>query len=196
MTSYNADFMSEAELARLPFAARGRNVLIHPRTTLLNVENIALGDNVRIDLDVVILAGGPVRIGSYVHIGAQSYLAGGAGIEMEDFSGLSQGVKLYSTSDDYSGRHLTNPTVPEARLGVRRAPVRLGRHVIIGAGAVVLPGVTLGEGSAVGALSLVRRDVEAWTIQAGVPARKVATRSRELLEHERALLRGSDDAGE
>ena len=193
MTSYNADFMSEAELARLPFAARGRNVLIHPRTTLLNVENIALGDHVRIDPDVVISAGGPVRIGSYVHIGAQSYLAGGAGIEMQDFSGLSQGVKLYSTSDDYSGRHLTNPTVPDAYLGVRRGAIVLGRHVIIGAGAVVLPGVTLGEGSAVGALSLVRKDVEPWTIQAGAPARKVAARSQELLQGEQALLQERRD---
>ena len=187
MTNYGADFMTEAELSRLPFAARGRNVQIHPRTTLVNVENLSIGDNVRIDPDVVILATGQVRIGSYVHIGAQAYFAGGAGIELGDFCGVSQGAKLYSTNDDYSGRFLTGPTVPSEFVNVARAKVVVGRHVVIGAGAIVLPGVTLGEGSAVGALSLVRRDVEAWTIYAGAPARKVAERSKDLLLHEKVL---------
>jgi galactoside O-acetyltransferase len=133
------------------------------------------------------LATGPVTIGSHVHIGAQCYLAGGAGIVLEDFAGLSQGIKIYSTSDDYSGRHLTNPTVPPAYLGVVRGSVRVARHAIIGAGTVILPGITVAEGCAVGALSLVRRSTEPWGIYAGAPARRVAERSRDLLLLETAL---------
>jgi galactoside O-acetyltransferase len=109
---------------------------------------------------------------------------------MADFSGLSQGVKLYSTSDDYSGRFLTNPTVPAAYLGVKRGRILLGTHVIVGAGSVVLPGVSLGAGSAVGALSLVREDVEAWTMVAGAPARQIGARRKDLLILEQQLLAG------
>lgn len=188
MTNLGRQYLPDAELRKLPFGRVGRNVLVHERANLIELENIMIGDNVRIDADVTILATGPVAIGNYVHIGAQCYLAGGAGIEMRDFSGLSQGVKIYSTSEDYSGRHLTNPTVPRAYLGVVRKAVLLDRHVIIGAGSVILPGVTVAEGCAIGALSLVRRSTDPWGVYSGIPARRVAERKRDLLALEAALL--------
>ena len=61
-------------------------------------------------------------------------------------------------------------------------PVRIEEHAIVGCGSVVLPGVVIGRGAAVGALSLVKRDVEPFTIVAGTPARPVGTRDRERLE--------------
>lgn len=188
MTDYGRQFLSEAEINDLPFAARGRNALIHARVNLVNVENISFGKNVRIDGDVTILATGRVHIGDYVHIGAQCYLAGAAGLEMHDFSGLSQGVKIYTSSDDYSGEHLTNPTVPKEFLGTQEGRVVLGRHVIIGAGSVILPGVTVAEGCSIGALSLVRATTEPWGIYSGIPARRRIERSRNLLQLERRLL--------
>jgi galactoside O-acetyltransferase len=190
MTNLGPQFLPDSQVQALPFRRLGQHVLIHERANIINVENLAIGNNVRIDADVTILASGPVSIGSYVHIGAQCYLAGGAGIDLEDFAGLSQGIKIYSTSDDYSGRHLTNPTVPAAYLGVERAPVRLCRHVIVGAGSVILPGATLAEGCAIGALSLVRRSTEPWGIYSGTPARRLAERSRDLLLLEAALREG------
>ena len=57
------------------------------------------------------------------------------------------------------------------------APVTLGRHVIVGCGSVILPGVTMHEGSGMGALSLVRRDCEPFGLYSGMPARRVAWRS-------------------
>jgi galactoside O-acetyltransferase len=62
--------------------------------------------------------------------------------------------------------------------------VTLERHVIVGANAVILPGVTIGEGSAVGALSLVNTSLPPWGIYAGTPARKINDRSRRLLDLE------------
>jgi galactoside O-acetyltransferase len=97
-------------------------------------------------------------------------------------------VSLYSSSDDYTGVHLTNPTVPPAYTGVKHADVRLGRHAIVGAGSVILPGVILGEGVAIGALSLVNRSCEPFGIFAGTPARRVGDRSRQLLEAEQRFL--------
>ncbi|TGS72469.1 acyltransferase, partial [Mesorhizobium sp. M8A.F.Ca.ET.181.01.1.1] len=102
-------------------------------------------------------------------VGGMCFLAGGGGIQMEDFSGLSQGVRVYSTSDDYSGAALTNPTVPREYLNMKIAPVRLGRHVIVGSGSVILPGCVLGEGVSVGAMSLVTKNLEPWGVYFGSP---------------------------
>ena len=88
------------------------------------------------------------------------------------FSGLSQSVRIYSSSDDYSGKSLTNPTVPKKYLNVKIKPVVIGRHVVIGSGSVVLPGANIGNGSSVGALSLVTKSLEEWGIYLGTPAKK------------------------
>jgi galactoside O-acetyltransferase len=74
--------------------------------------------------------------------------------------------------------------VPAKYTNVSHAPVTIGRHAIIGCGAVILPGVTIGEGAAVGALSLVTKDVPPFTIVAGTPAKVIGQRKRDLLELE------------
>jgi len=100
-------------------------------------------------------------------------------------------VSLYTVSDDFVEGHLTNPTVPEEYRRVRRGPVRLGRHALVGSGSVVLPGVTMEYGAAAGALTLVKKSVPACAIVAGNPAIVLRKRrSRELLqEREGSYLR-------
>jgi dTDP-4-amino-4,6-dideoxy-D-glucose acyltransferase len=114
------------------------------------------------------------------------FLTGAARIELQDFSGLSGRVSVYSSNDDYSGSALTGPTVPDEMRRVENAPVTVGRHVVVGAGSVILPGVSIAEGACVGALSLVKRDVSAFTIVAGHDGRVVGERKRALLDLERA----------
>lgn len=128
-----------------------------------------------------------MEIGSHVHIAGWCYLSAGEGIRMDDFSGLSQGVRVYSMTDDYSGHHLTNPTVPAKFTGVTRGPVHISRHVVVGSGTVILPNVTIGEGSAVGALSLVTKSLDSWGVYFGCPAKRLRRRSQKLLELEAAL---------
>jgi acetyltransferase-like isoleucine patch superfamily enzyme len=72
--------------------------------------------------------------------------------------------------------------LPDDVRKVDHRPVRLERHVAIGTGVVILPGVTLHEGGTVAALSLVRDDVAPFTIVGGVPAKKLATRDRGVIE--------------
>jgi acetyltransferase-like isoleucine patch superfamily enzyme len=181
--------LGRAELERMGFAALGRDVKLSDRAAVYGASRIALGDHVRIDDFCVLSAGeGGIAIGQHVHVAVFCSLIGAARIELADFAGLSSRVSIYSSSDDYTGATLTNPTVPSEFTRVEHAPVRVGRHVIVGAGSVVLPGVTLHEGSAVGGLSLVSRDCEAFTVYSGVPARRVGPRSRELLEVERRFL--------
>ena len=150
---------------------------------------ISLGSNVRIDDFCVLSAGeGGITIGNYVHIAAFCSLVGSGAIRLSDFSGLSSRVSVYSSSDDYSGATLTNPTVPSQYTGVQHADVTLEKHVIVGCGSVILPGVTLSEGVAVGALSLVQKNCGPFSIYSGVPAKLIKERKRDLLELERKLL--------
>ena len=73
-------------------------------------------------------------------------------------------------------------------LNVNIKPVSIGRHVIIGSGSVILPGVRIGEGSSVGPLSLVTKSLDEWGVYLGVPAKKIKRRKKDLLEQEKLLL--------
>lgn len=188
---FDQGYWEAEELRRFGFRSVGNNVRVAKNCTIIGLENITIGDNVRIDgRSSLACAAGSLTIGSYIHIGSGCYLACSGGIELQDFSGLSQNVSIYSTSDDYSGSSLTNPTIPLEYLNPITKKVSILRHVIVGSGSVILPGITLGEGSAVGALSLVNRDLDAWSIYSGTPARRLKSRKKELLKFEKALLTG------
>jgi len=187
---FNPGVYTEEDLRGFGIKCVGSNVRIARNCTISGLENISIGSNVMIDGYCTIYANrGWLDIGSYVHIGAYCTLIAGGGIRMEDFSGISQGVRLYSGSDDYTGQHLTNPTVPQKYLGTTRGTITLSRHVIIGSGSVVLPGVAIGEGSAVGALCLVTKSLEPWGVYFGRPVKRLKARSKRLLDLEQELLR-------
>lgn len=181
--------MSREAIEHMGFAAVGENVMISDRASFYNCPRISIGNHVRIDDFCVLAAGvGGITIGNYVHIAVGSTLIGAGKITMSDFSGLSSRVSIYSSSDDYSGVAMTNPTVPQEFTNVMHADVFFGKHVIVGSGSVILPGVTLEEGVAVGALSLVSRDCKAFGIYFGNPARRIKERKRDLLEMEQRHL--------
>lgn len=181
--------LDRAALEGMGFAALGRNVMISERASLFRCANISIGDNVRIDDFCVLSAGdGGIHIGNHVHVAVYTSLIGRARITLDDFCNLSSRVSIYSSSDDYSGATMTNPTVPARYTGVTHADVHVGRHVIIGCGSVVLPGVRLEEGVAVGALSLVKDSCAPFGIYAGNPARRVLERQQDLLALERRFL--------
>jgi galactoside O-acetyltransferase len=185
---FDPGYYSSPELRSFGFARVGENCMVARNCTIIGLANIMLGDNVRIDgFSSLIAPSGRIRIGSHVHVATGCMLGGRAGIELGDFSSLSQGVRIFTAIDDFSGRKLSNSTVPEDLLGVLSAPVRIGRYVPIGSGSMVLPGVDIGEGAAIGAMSLVAQSVEPWLIQSGNPARTTGQRSRDLLALESVL---------
>lgn len=189
MSHLGERFYTDEELAGVGFARLGRNVKIKRNAGLFFVENIAIGDNVRIDdFTIIVASREPVTLGSHVHISAQCYLSGSDGIVMEDMTCLAPGVKVFSSSDDYTGGNLTNVTLPRQFIGGPAGLVTLRRHVIVGANTVVLPRVEIAEGSSVGAQSLVTRSLEPWGIYAGIPVRRLRDRSRDLLELEKVFL--------
>ena len=155
----NKSFLSKAELDRLDFAELGEEVLLHPTVVLVDCSTVSLGDHVRIDPFCVLSITANVRIGSYVHIGSHCSLSGAGGLVMDDFSCLSHGVKLFTTHDDFSGEAMTNAAVPAELRKATSGEVRIGRHAVVGAGSVIMPGLTIGEGCAIGALSYVDRSL-------------------------------------
>jgi len=191
---FDTGYYTEIDLHNMGFNRIGKNVRIAKNSTIIGIENIELGSNVRIDSYTTIIAAenGFLRLGSYIHIAGYCYLSAGNGIVMRDFSGLSHGVRIYSSTDDYTGNHLTNPTVPEKYTGVSGGTVDIGRHVIIGSGSVILPTVTIGEGSAIGALSLVTKSLDSWGVYFGSPVKRLKNRSKKLLELEAELMRELD----
>ncbi|WP_040195364.1 acyltransferase [Clostridium culturomicium] len=176
-------FYNEQELKDIGFKSIGENVLISRKTSIYGAENIALGSHVRID-DFCILSG-KIEVGSFVHISAYSVLYGGdKGIVMEDFSGISSRTTIYAISDDFTGEAMTNPMVYDECRKVYSEEVRLGKYVQIGASSVILPGVDIGEGAAIGACSLVTEKCEPWTISVGTPAKVIKKRKKNILELE------------
>lgn len=183
-------FLSRIELEGMGFAKLGSNVLISDKASIYNCSKITIGHSVRVDDFCLLYAGeGGIDLGNYIHIAAYSSLIGAAKITLSDFCGLSSRTSVYSSSDDYSGIYLTNPMVNSLHTNVESADVNIGRHVILGTGSVVLPGVTIEEGVAVGALSLVYTSCSAFGIYAGIPARRIKERSRELLVREQEFLK-------
>jgi len=180
-------YLSDTELAARNFRRLGRGVRISERAAIYNCDQIEIGDYSRID-DFCVLSG-RISIGRNVHVAVHCNIAGGyEGVTLHDFAGLAYSVNVFSQSDDYSGQTLTNPTVPARFKSESRSAVDIGRHCIVGAGSTIFPGVKLAEGCSVGAMSLVTKSTEAWSIYLGVPARRTGSRSRELLELEKLYL--------
>jgi len=197
MQHYQGRFMREDELRALGAVKVGVNVAVHETCVLVDIANIAFGSNIRIDpFAMLSAAGGWITIGDFVHIASHVFVTAGSGVEIRDFVGLSPGAKIFSRSDDFTGRYLSNPTVPaEFTKPPAETPVRIGRHVLVGAGSIVLPEVTIGDGSSVGAGSVVVRDVPPGEIHVGAPAQFFRNRRADIFDEE-IRLKAALAAGE
>ncbi|MGI5976876.1 MAG: acyltransferase [Candidatus Limivicinus sp.] len=175
-------FYSQEELTSLGLAEYGENVLISRKASIYSPEKMHLGSNVRVD-DFCILSG-RITMGSYIHVGAGTTLFGGdAGITFDDYSTVSSRCGVFAHSDDLaSGLVMTNPMVPEEYRSLIEKPVYIGKHVAVAAGCTILPGVKIGEGSILGAMTLADRDIEPWGVYYGIPAKRHKERGRELLD--------------
>ena len=153
LVRYNASLgdTSEARRALLVerFAAVGRGTGIRPPFHCDYGFNIRLGEGVFLNFNCVILDVVEVTIG--------------------DKTQIAPGVQIL-TAD-----HPRSPEVRASGLEFGR-PIHIGRNVWIGGGAIILPGVTIGDDALVGAGSVVTRDVPAGATVVGNPARVQAPR--------------------
>jgi len=175
---FNAGYYTEHDLENVGFKSIGKNIKISKNCTVIGVDKISIGSNVRIDdYTTLVTDREEIIIGNYVHICQHCHISGGGGIEIKGFNSISAGASLYSTGQDINagkffggnvtGKHAANHTFGK---------ITLEENTSVGTNAVVLPGVTIREGAAVGALTLVSKSLDPWGIYIGTPARRFKDR--------------------
>lgn len=174
-------FYNQKELSKLGFKSIGENNLISRYARFYDICNIEIGNNVRID-DFCILSGN-ITLHDHIHLGAYSALYGRLGIEMEDYSGLSPRCTIFSATDDFSGDFLIGPMADSRFTNVHGGKVLFQKYSQIGSSCVVMPRITIAEGAVAGAMSLVRKNLDPWTINRGIPSKFIKPRSKNLLNY-------------
>jgi acetyltransferase-like isoleucine patch superfamily enzyme len=122
-------------------------------------------------------------MGDYIHIAPFVVVIGGekSKLILEDFSFIASGTKVVCGSEDYTGGGLIGPTIPEEYRKINYNTVKFERFAGCGVNCSIMPGVTLAEGSILGANSLLTKDTEPWTIYVGSPAKPVKIREKETI---------------
>jgi len=131
----------------------GKDVKFPPRIKILSPEKIVIGDRVGLGEEAIIDGEYPIEIGNDTLIGFQV-------------------VILTSTHCHH------NPGIPIREQGSKGGPVKIGSDVWIGARSFIMPGVTIGNGSVVGACSVVTSDLPDYSISAGIPAKIIGSRKK------------------
>jgi acetyltransferase-like isoleucine patch superfamily enzyme len=158
------------------FKIVGENVRIFDPIAIIKPEMISIGSHVILSEFAYLNGGMGLFIGNHVHIAAHSCISGGGFCVMEDFTGISAGVRLVTGSAKFNGEGLTSPTLPIEFQAVTRSYCIIRKHATLATNVIVHPGVIIGEGTIVGSGSIVTRDTEPWSIYMGTPARKVKDR--------------------
>jgi len=124
------------------------------------------------------------EIGDYIHIAPYTTVIGGADglLRMGHFSSIAAGSRIICGSDNHLGDGLVGPTIPDQyKDSLKIEPVIFEKFVNIGTNVVVMPGVTLAEGTVVGSNSFVTKSTEPWTIYVGNPAKPIKVRKKETM---------------
>jgi acetyltransferase-like isoleucine patch superfamily enzyme len=145
----------------------GNSVHIGTGVGFKHLETFEIGDGVFIGAQAYIQGrfDGTTRIGNYVWIGPQAYFDA-RDLILEDYVGWGPGAKVLGST--HIGVPIEQPVI-QTDLEVR--PVRVRAGADIGTGAILLPGVTVGVGSIIGAGAVITHDVPDYAIFAGIPAR-------------------------
>lgn len=161
----------QAELMSLEDIRIGEDVFIAPQACLFAEpgRTIHIGDGARIAADCVLH--GPLDLGQHVSINHHVTMDGGsAGIQVGDHSRIAAYATLYAFNHGLAAETLVRKQPVSSR------GITIGRDVWIGAQAGIVDGVEIGDGAVIGMGALVSRNVEAYVIVAGNPARPVGRR--------------------
>jgi acetyltransferase-like isoleucine patch superfamily enzyme len=160
----------------------GVDVFISSRVEIRRPASVEIGSHVAIDTGFYLTTA--ARIGDYIHIAPYVSCIGGADaiLEMANFTSIAAGARLIALGDEHLGEGLVGPVIPgpykDRLIGGK---IKLEKFAAIGTNSIVMPGVTMAEGSVLGAGSLLNFDTEPWTIYVGTPARGIKKRKKEKM---------------
>ena len=154
-----------------------------------HLETFEIGDGVFIGAQAYIQGrfDGTTKIGNHVWIGPQAYFDA-RHLVIENYVGWGPGAKILGST--HTGLPLDRPVI-QTDLEIR--PVRIEEGADVGTNATVLPGITVGKGSIVGAGAVVTQDVPPFAIVAGVPARFLRWREKPQPQSTQAAAIGNGD---
>ena len=160
----------------------GEDVFISANVEIRRPHLVTIGSHVAIDSGFYITT--EAVIGDYTHLGPYISVIGGekSKLIIEDFVTVAMGSRIIAGSDKFSGAGFTSVTVPEQyRDEVVHSTIRLKRFAGVGSNVIIMPGITIAEGSVIGAGSLVTKDTEPWTVYVGSPAKAIKLRPKEKM---------------
>ncbi|MBI5492385.1 MAG: acyltransferase [Deltaproteobacteria bacterium] len=149
--------------SRFTLSTLGMNALSAFRSAYWQSRLASFGEGSHIYPNVVINSPEKVRIGRRVNIVNFVHMWGGGGIEIGDNTIIASHVVITSQTHDKYSKIFRDSN--------KMAPVIIGRNCWIGSGAIILPGVSIGEGCVIGAQAVVTKDIEPRSVIVGVPAR-------------------------
>lgn len=148
-------------------------------------ENVIFGSELRAGRGAVISSPHGLVIGHAVSVGPHSIIQVDG--EIGDFVLIGMGVQIVGRDDHATnevGVPICEATRAVERAGTKRDRVSIGRDVWVGGGSIVLSGVSIGEGAVVAAGAVVTKDVPAYEIVGGNPARSLGKRFNSDVERE------------
>lgn len=168
----------------------GKNVFISKKVEIRRPKLVTIGNHIAIDTGFYCTTA--LQMGDYIHIGPYVTVIGGAHglLKLGNFTTITAGCRIICVSDSFCGDGLVGTMVPEEFLNTLISkPVIFEDFSVIGTNTVVMPGITLGEGSVVGACSFVNKNTEPWTVYAGTPAKPIKKRPKnKILEYASKLM--------
>lgn len=157
----------------------GEDVIIDKDTVFKRNEETFIGNHVAIDKGFYCSTS--LSIGDYVHVSPYVVSIGGKNckIILKDFSFVASGTKLVAGSELYLEDGLIGATIPAKYRNIKYSTITFEKFSGCGVNCVILPGVTLSEGSVIGANSLVTKSTEPWTVYVGNPVKPIKVRPHE-----------------
>jgi len=174
-------FYSLKEMEHLGLKKYGEDVRISKLAVITHPELLSIGSHVAIDPFVYISP--KMEMGNYIHIAPFVGIGGTreSSCVLRDFTSVSQGCKLICGTDRFLGEGLLGPVIPEKFRSVIHGKIIMERFSALAANVTVMPNILVGEGSVVGACSLVTENVKSWSVYHGVPAKFVKKREKDKM---------------
>lgn len=155
---------------------RWHAVRIFDPCVLLNPDVIMIGENCRIDSFCKLEGGLGLHIGPFVHVASFVHLnIGGGYLLIGEHAAFASGSRVITGGNRPNGRSMSACSPSDLQV-LKSNEVRIGAYAAVLSGAIILPGVTLGEGAVAAAGAVVTKDIPAWEIWAGNPAHFLAKR--------------------